>query len=76
VRSRQKVDLSNLTTVPVGGVDGEMDVDPLTDGGRTEVDTDETNGDAVADDSLTAADADTDTDAEVDTTDERNEADQ
>ncbi|AUV84439.1 hypothetical protein C2R22_23165 (plasmid) [Salinigranum rubrum] len=74
VRSRQKVDLSNLTTVPVGGVDGEMDVDPLTDGGRTEVDTDETNGDAVADDSFTAADADTD--AEVDTTDERTEADQ
>ncbi|WP_251344538.1 DUF7139 domain-containing protein [Haloplanus halophilus] len=102
VRSRQKVDLSNLVTTPIAD-GGEMDVDTLTDGGlaavRTEdapvvdIDTDadvesdaesrsesdvdateaeceesaEMTDDAVADDSLTAADSDM--------ADERNEAD-
>ena len=70
VRSRQRVDLSHLVTVPVAG-GGEVDADTLTNGGHAKVDSEETNGDVDADDSLAAADVDADTR----TMDERNEAD-
>lgn len=55
VRSRQKVDLSNLVTVPVLGVDDELGGTPLPDGGRA------TGG--VADDPAVESDIDV-TDAE------------